>query len=127
MNKRTITFLFSLQAFLAAKGQTFSFRNFSEENGLTQNYIYNISQSAKGFLVLSTGEGLNIFDGSKFTGHSNKVIAQNFITTHFIDSRDIIWLGHAQNGISYYKNGKFHTIGHELINEKRITKIFEDD
>jgi ligand-binding sensor domain-containing protein/serine phosphatase RsbU (regulator of sigma subunit) len=127
MKGRTIALLFSLSFFFSAESQTFSFRNFSEENGLIQNYIYHISQSAKGFLVLSTGEGLSTFDGSKFTGHTNKSIAANFITTHFIDSRDIIWLGHAQNGISYYRNGKFHTISHELINEKRITRIFEDD
>jgi ligand-binding sensor domain-containing protein/serine phosphatase RsbU (regulator of sigma subunit) len=113
--------------FSVAKAQTYGFKQYSEENGLKQSYIYCISQSPKGYLVLSNGEALNLFDGSKFTELSDSLMAQDIITTHFIDSRNIIWLGHQQNGLSYVKNGKYIKYNNETISNVRVSQIKEDD
>jgi ligand-binding sensor domain-containing protein/serine phosphatase RsbU (regulator of sigma subunit) len=108
------------------KAQTYSFRNYNEETGLNQAYIYSISQSPNGFLSMATGEGYTVFDGNKFTVFTNDEVADNFVTTHYVDSRNIPWLGHSQNGISYLKDGKFNHLTIPEIKSYKVTQISED-
>ncbi len=107
--------------------QTYNFKNYSEDNGLTQSYIYNISQSKNGFLTLSTGEGYSFFDGIKFTTLTNKKIADNFVNTHLTDSRNITWLGHFQNGITYIKDGNFNELVSNEIKDHKVSQFYEDN
>ncbi|PBQ34606.1 hypothetical protein CNR22_23455 [Sphingobacteriaceae bacterium] len=124
MIKRFIFCLLFLDSLLSA--QTYNFAHYAEENGLMQSYIYNISQSREGLLTLSTGETVSWFDGDKFTSFSNKELAEQIESTHFVDSRGITWLGH-QNGLSYYQNGKCHKFANKEISALKITQIAEDD
>ncbi len=113
--------------FFTAYTQTYSFKQYTEENGLTQSYIYCISQSNKGLLTLSTGETLNLFDGNKFTTLSDSQMTEDIITTHLIDSRNITWLSHQQNGLSYIKDGRYNRFGNKIISGLKISQIIEDD
>lgn len=106
--------------------QTYNFRTYSEDQGLPHSYIYCISQSDEGYLYLSTGEGLSIFDGNKFTTFTSKEVAGNFVSTHYIDKRKVIWLGHLQNGISYLKNSKFNEVKNAAIADAKVTQFAED-
>lgn len=126
--KRT-NFLFFISCFLfflSGFGQMYNFRNYSEDDGLPHAYIYHISQSEDGYLSLSTGEGYTMFDGNKFTTFTTKQIADNFVTTHLVDSRKIVWLGFAQNGVFYLRNEKFNKLRNSEINSYKVTQISED-
>ncbi len=91
--------------FKSGIAQVYHFNLYTEDNGLAQNYIYSISQASDGFLYLSTGNGFVSFEGNKFKSYTaNDSLCENFVNTHFIDSRKTVWLGHYQMGISYLKN-----------------------
>ena len=109
------------------QAQTYNFKNYTDEDGLPQSYVYCVSQSNKGFLYLSTGDGFCKFDGNTFKNYTAKDgLAENFINTHFTDSRNITWIGHFQSGISYLQGNNFYKVkGSEKI-ETKINAFAED-
>ena len=46
--------------------QTFPFRTYSIEDGLSESVVYDIIQDSDGYIWLATGFGLNKFDGLEF-------------------------------------------------------------
>ncbi|MES2514644.1 MAG: two-component regulator propeller domain-containing protein [Bacteroidota bacterium] len=123
---KLLFFTIATICFFSGFGQMYNFRNYSEDDGLPHTYVYHISQYSDGYLSLSTGEGYTMFDGNKFTTFTSKEIADNFVTTHFIDSRKIVWLGFAQNGVQYLKNEKFNKLKSNELNSYKTTQISED-
>lgn len=106
--------------------QTFNFRNFGTGSGIPDTYIYSISQDAKGFIWISTGNGLARFDGFSF--HPVPFpdnIDTRYSTTLFRDSHGRIWSG-CNDGSLFYSNGnellKVRDLGVQSINQ-----IFESD
>ncbi|MES2681644.1 MAG: two-component regulator propeller domain-containing protein [Bacteroidota bacterium] len=127
MKLRNPLFAFIFLCFCSkAWAQTYNFRTYSEDQGLPHSYIYCISQDTGGYLYLSTGEGLSIFDGNKFTTFSTREVSGNFVTTHFMDSRKTFWIGYRQNGVSYLKNEKFNEVRNRNISEVKVTQFAED-
>lgn len=128
MNKRSR--LLILISFFLSKyffGQVYDFNIYTEDNGLAQNYIYSISQSSDGFLYLSTGNGFVAYEGNKFkTYTTNDSLSENFVNTHYIDSRKTIWLGHYQSGISYLKKGVIKKIKKTEELGSKIVSFAED-
>jgi ligand-binding sensor domain-containing protein/serine phosphatase RsbU (regulator of sigma subunit) len=114
-------------ALSCARAQTYNFKTYTEDDGLPQSYIYCISQNARGFLLLSTGDGFCEFGGTRFTNYTTRDnLSENFINTHFTDSRGVTWIGHFQAGVSYRHNGKFHKLkGTEKL-ETKILCFAED-
>ncbi len=107
--------------------QIYNFKTYNEDNGLPQNYIYSISQTDDGFLYLSTGNGFSAFGGNKFKTFTSKdSLCENFVYTHYNDSRGIIWLGHYQNGISYLKDSKFFKIKNSESLASKVISFAED-
>ena len=107
--------------------QTYNFKPYTEDEGLPQSYVYCISQTNKGFLLLSTGDGFSIFDGNKFrTSTIKDSLAETFINTHFTDSRGITWIGHFQNGVSYMKERNFFKLKGTDSLETKINSFAED-
>lgn len=108
-------------------GQEFRFVSRTEEEGLPQNYVYAVSQDSLGQLMLSTGGGFAYFNGSEFTTLSSKNgLAEDFVTTHFVDSRHNLWLGHFQNGLTLIKKDSVLKIAGSESFESRVTCITED-
>ncbi|HXB40718.1 MAG TPA: two-component regulator propeller domain-containing protein [Bacteroidia bacterium] len=118
-------FLFAGKILVA---QTYNFKTYTEDDGLPQSYIYCISQNSKGFLYLSTGDGFCEFGGTRFTNYTIRdSLAENFINTHYTDSRGITWIGHFQSGVSYRKGTKFFKLkGTEKL-ETKIISFAEDN
>lgn len=128
MNSRSkLILLFLFFLFKTSIAQVFNFNLYTEDNGLPQNYIYSISQSADGYLYLATGNGFSSFEGNKFKSYTVKdSLCENFVNVHFIDSRNTIWLGHYQNGISYLQNGKIKKIKKSEELGSKIISFSED-
>lgn len=125
MIKKILTTVFGLLAGIVFS-QTYNFRVYAEDQGLPHSYIYTISQAKDGLLYLSTGEGLSSYDGREFTTFSNKEIVANFVNTHFVDSRNIPWIGHTQKGVSFIRGGKFNTLSNNGIAGYKVTQFAED-
>ncbi|MHB8401911.1 MAG: two-component regulator propeller domain-containing protein [Bacteroidia bacterium] len=108
--------------------QSYNFKNYTDEDGLPQSYVYCVSQSDKGYLYLSTGDGFCKFDGNSFKTFTTKDnLAENFISTHYIDSRKITWIGHFQNGVSFKSGNNFYKIVGSEKFETKVNAFAEDE
>src|SRR4029078_5670074 len=94
--------------FFASKvaGQSYYFRHYQVENGLSNNAVICCLQDKKGFLWFGTKDGLNRFDGYSFKtfrndpDHSGR-IGGNFIHSLYEDHNGIIWIG-TEKGLYQY-------------------------
>jgi len=75
-----------------------SARFFSADSELSNSLIYNIYQDRNGIVWIATEDGLNRYDGSKFTiyKHDNNdphSLGHNFVRVFFEDSKDHFFIG----------------------------------
>lgn len=81
-----------------AQGQSYTFKHYQVENGLSYNSVICSLQDKKGFLWFGTKDGLNRFDGYTFKIFRNDPddpgsIGNNFIQSLYEDKDQIIWIG----------------------------------
>lgn len=82
------------------------------EQGLPQNSVRSIAQTADGCLWLATEQGLARYDGAKFTIFDQKntpAVSANEITTLLVDAGGTLWIGTHGGGLSRYAHGEFST------------------
>ena len=75
---------------LQAINQNYYFKNFSVEDGLSQNTVNAILQDREGFMWFGTKDGLNRYDGLLFRQYkynSNDIhsLGNNFVTSLYED------------------------------------------
>ncbi len=92
-----LTFLI-LSCCLFVQAQSIKLRMYSNEDGLSNNIIRNITQDKFGQIWIGTENGLNRFDGHQFTFFLNnpsddKSISNNLIFGLDSDQEGIIWVG----------------------------------
>lgn len=114
------------------RGQTGTF--FSTDNVLSNSLINGIYQDSRGFIWISTEDGLNRFDGVRFNVYRSKrgdknSLKNNYVRTVFEDSKGNIWVG-CVNGLMRYDRGedKFYEIEvrfRKQVVETHITSIIE--
>ncbi|MBV1909984.1 MAG: EAL domain-containing protein [Kangiellaceae bacterium] len=79
---------------------------YTTEDGLSQNTIYNIQQDDQGFLWISTSEGLNIFDGYRMSTIDSPTDNLQLYGNEYVrqDSTGLIWIGsNPQNNYLFNK------------------------
>lgn len=107
--------------------QKINYKRFSENDGLTNSYIYCIKQDKNHFLWVATAEGLARFDGRNFITFSTKNgLAENFVNTLFIDSKDQKWIGHYSGGITLFDDKRFKILDSKKHFLSRINRFFEN-
>ena len=86
-----------------ASEKKFYFRHLDTRNGLSHNSVHKILQDRYGFIWIATKEGLNRYDGSRFTRikAANEKRRLGFTTTLIESSDGKLWIG-TDNGISIY-------------------------
>ena len=87
-------------------GQSYYFRHYQVENGLSNNATICSIQDNKGFLWFGTKDGLDRFDGYSFKVFRNSPddsgsIGNNFIHCLYEDPTGILWVG-TENGLYQY-------------------------
>ncbi|WP_207531854.1 hybrid sensor histidine kinase/response regulator transcription factor [Desertivirga arenae] len=92
---------FFLQAFLSGgvvQAQSFVFKHYQIENGLSYNSVLCSMQDKKGFMWFGTKNGLNRFDGYTFKIYqrdptNQAALGDNIIYSLFEDKNGILWIG----------------------------------
>jgi signal transduction histidine kinase/ligand-binding sensor domain-containing protein/CheY-like chemotaxis protein len=128
-----IVFLF-VQSTILGQEDDVLFSHLTIEDGLSQNTIDDIFQDSRGFIWISTWNGLNKYDGKNFTKYYNAKNSRNGLSsnvTHCIeeDAYGNIWIG-TDNGINYfnYKSSKFkhYFVSDSGLSSNNILCLFFD-
>jgi len=131
MNRLTSLLLLaflSLECFSQSPG----FSQFTIDNNLPSNTVYDIDQDENGFIWIATDYGLGKFDGLKFTNFTiADGLPDNEILSLFKDSKNRIWLICFNGKIGYIKNNQFYNSKNqpflkELEFKGFVSDIFED-
>ena len=119
---KSILLLLSVSLFIThIKAQTppVVFRNFTVSDGLSHNFVRGFLQDSRGFMWISTIDGLNKFDGYTFKTYKAKhndttSLSSNNISNALVeDAHGNIWAGTWGGGICIYnrKSDNFKHIG----------------
>lgn len=117
MKVRVLAFILWIGSVGLATGQIGwgSFTNYSIKDGLSQSTVTSIFQDSNGFIWLGTSDGLNKFDGQKFTVYKNNYKDPNSLSDNWIfallkeDSNNNLWLFTAD-----WKLNKFNLRSHKI-------------
>jgi|YelNatPaOPRAMG01_1025707.scaffolds.fasta_scaffold00247_10 ligand-binding sensor domain-containing protein/two-component sensor histidine kinase len=108
------------------------------EDGLSQNTVHSILQDKKGFMWFATEDGLNKYDGYKFTIYRNDPLDRNSLPDNFIwkiyeDKSDNLWIGTNNEGLCRYDEEKGEFIDFKnnqndpnSLSYNNVRAIFED-
>lgn len=115
-----------------------AFDALTTNDGLSQGMVNSILQDRYGFMWFASNDGLNRYDGNKFTVYKNdpndnNSIAENFIRFLFEDSKGRIWIATAGNGLDLFDRTtetfihfKHKARDPNTISDNSITSISED-
>lgn len=103
------------------------FDHIGNKQGLSQSNVLCILQDSRGFMWFGTRDGLNRYDGYKFTVFKNEPnnknsISNNFITDILEDSIGDLWIATRGGGISRFErsSNKFYNYMHDANNANSI-------
>ena len=105
---------------------------FTTNNGLASNTIYDSVQDENGFMWFATDYGISKFDGLSFKNYTiTDGLPGNEILSFYKDSKNRIWMVAFNGSIGYIKNGKlFNKDNKPFLNQLQFTSyisdIFED-
>ncbi|NUN70063.1 MAG: hypothetical protein HUU02_10175 [Bacteroidetes bacterium] len=104
--------------------------NFTADNGLPQNTVDLVAQTADGYIWIGTYAGLARYDGIRFI-HFNKSITPafkiNHVTSLIEDKNGTAWIGTNGGGVVRYARHRFESISEFDGNGKEFIKSFLQD
>lgn len=103
------------------------FTNYSEKEGLCNNYINRILEDQQGNIWIATRQGLTKYDGKSFVHFKGKEsLAENDISSILQDKAGNLWFG-SDRGLSKYDGKSFVHFGEkERLGNTRISCLLED-
>lgn len=112
-----------------ALGEDIGFKHLTIDDGLSQNLVYAILQDCKGFMWFGTKDGLNRYDGYRFTIFRNNPydstsISSNEVTALFEDHAGFLWLSAA--GLNRFDPGT-ETFNRYLQNTARPNSLSSNE
>ncbi len=116
---------------LGASAQYQSFKNYTPDDGLPSEMIYQSFQDKEGYIWLATAYGVSKYDGYRFTNYTTKSGLSDDEVFQFIeDDKGRIWFLTLNGKVSYFYQGKFHnsitnTELQLLDSESMITNVQE--
>lgn len=103
----SILLLLSPLAHVLAQQTSLYFEKKTVQNGLSHNKVNCIIKDSRGFIWLGTDDGLNRYDGNKFTIYRNEpsnkaTLSGNIITDLLEDKNGVLWIATSDGGITKY-------------------------
>lgn len=94
-----------------AQVEPLRFDNYTLENGLSNNIAHCIYQDSKGWIWIGTSQGLNRFDGYKFTNYKNKPndpnsLSGSLVRCIFEDKNGDLWIGIENGGLNKFNRDR---------------------
>jgi hypothetical protein len=101
---------------------------FTTNNGLPSNTIYDIEQDENGFIWVATDYGISKFDGLSFKNFTvNDGIPGNEILALYKDSKNRIWLTAFNGNIGFIQNNRFYNKDNlPFLKKLQFTKFIDD-
>ena len=133
MRKLKSIILLLLVATSFAHGQLFTqnYKKLTTEEGLSSNETIDIIQDDNGFIWIGTTNGLNKYDGYKFTVYKTKLndstsLPNNTIVSLAQDKKGYIWLATDGGGIAQFNPGTetFKQYTSNLNNTSKATNFY---
>ncbi len=107
-----ILFIFTVAQILftfpcQGQGNTFSFEQFSQEDGLSNNQVHCSFQDRRGFMWFGTSQGVNRFDGYRFTKFVNdpddsSSLRGNLVRVIFESAAGSLFVGTENGGLNLF-------------------------
>lgn len=96
-------------------------KNYTVEDGLPSNRIYNVIQDRKGFLWFATDNGVSRFDGKIFKNYSaNDGLPDNDIIAIEEDYMGKIWFSCFNGSVAYFYQNEIHSsTNNKLLSQLR--------
>lgn len=90
-----------------AQVKTLYFENYNIDKGLSNNMVHCILQDSHGWMWFGTNQGLNRFDGYKFTAYrnnpdDNRSLMSDLVRAIFEDKKGNLWIGTEIGGLHLY-------------------------
>lgn len=127
MKKSALTFLLSFIIIGLLNAQTYPFRTYSIEDGLSESVVYDIIQDRDGYIWLATGFGLNKFDGLEFQQFFEEQGLLNSQTNTVYEASDgRIWVGTIQGAQYIIEDSVYTDPNLESLEMQSVMNIFED-
>ncbi|MDB5278744.1 MAG: histidine kinase [Ferruginibacter sp.] len=102
-------FLFLVLSTVKTTAQSYFFRHYQVENGLSNSTVFCSAQDKYGFLWFGTKDGLNRFDGYHFKHYEmakeGHVMMPDMIGCMLVDNDNRLWIG-SQKGLFYFDREK---------------------
>jgi len=100
---------------------TLPFESLTIDDGLSQGMVNCITQDHYGFMWFGTKDGLNRYDGIRFTVYKNDPsdstsLRDNYIQYVYEDKQNLFWVGTSREGLEYF-NRETETFTHIRLNE----------
>ncbi len=90
-------------------GQSWSYRQYTAEQGLPSTEVYDIIQDRKGYIWVATDRGVARFDGYSFESLTTAEGLSNNVVFKLCEGPDgKIWFGEMPGTLSYYEKGKIY-------------------
>lgn len=128
--------VFFIVSIAIAQKPDLKFRHLTGEQGLSQTHVISVTQDHKGFIWISTQNGLNKYDGYKFTVYRHDAkdstsLNSSDVRYAFEDSRQNLWIG-TNYGLNRYDRENDRFIRVKIPSHPRISSytyvntIYED-
>lgn len=127
INKTITCFLF-ISVNMVLYGQIPGLTQFTLNDGLPSNTVYDIAQDEQGNILFATDYGLSKFDGLKFKNYTiEDGITDNEILFLFKDTKKRIWFFGFNGKIGFLKNGIIYNhTNNDLIKNLNFTSNIHD-
>jgi len=119
------------------QGPDLKFTNVSAIEGLSNNFVNDITQDSFGFIWVGTTDGLCRFDSKDdfkiFEKNGELDLKSSNIRSLLVDSKNMLWIGTRLGGLTSYnlntresKNYQHSAVDSSTISNNEILSIFED-
>ncbi len=127
MLRRFICFGALLLIFMSFRGlsQNPVSRNYTVDDGLPSNEVYDIFEDSLGYLWFATDHGISRFDGYEFKNYStNDGLSHNTIFGFFEDYRHRVWMRAFNSTLCYMENGQIYPYKHNTVLKEFLGRHF---